>query len=109
MGKLEKEAGKRLLQCHLCRTEWPFKRLECPFCGNDDQNELRFFSDQGDPAHRVDVCDQCKMYLKIVDARKTEDETVLLVENLATAHLDIVAKGEGFRRDTNRPPGSQEG
>ena len=71
MGRLEKEIGKRVLQCHLCRTQWIFTRLECPFCGNSDQDKLRYFFDQEDPAHRVEVCDLCKMYLKTVDARET--------------------------------------
>lgn len=103
MGKLEQEVGKRLLQCHLCRTEWGFKRLECPFCGNSDQEKLRFFYDQEDSIHRVEVCDLCKAYLKTVDARKTEKAPTLFVEDLATLHLDIVAKREGFKREGNRP------
>lgn len=99
MAKLEQETGKRLLQCHLCRTQWSFKRLECPFCGNGDQGTLRFFYDQEDPLYRVDVCDECKAYLKTVDARQTNDEVVPLVENLATVHLDVIAAREGFRKE----------
>jgi formate dehydrogenase maturation protein FdhE len=37
-----------------------------------------------------------------VDARETEKEICLFVENIATLHLDLVAKNEGFVRDTNR-------
>ncbi len=102
MGKLDKETGKRTLQCHLCRTDWAFQRLQCPFCGTSDQEKLRFFWDQEDPAHRVEVCDLCKTYLKTVDARETDEGLSLLVENLATLHLDLVAKREGFERETNR-------
>jgi len=102
MGRLNKDTGKRYLQCHLCRTEWAFKRLECPFCGNDDQDKLRFFCDEDDRAHRVDVCDACKAYLKTVDARETEREPSLFVENLLTTHLDLVAMREGFHRETNK-------
>ena len=106
MGRLEKETGKRLLQCHLCRTEWAFKRLECPFCGNSNQEKLRFFCDQEDPAYRVEVCDLCKTYLKTVDAREVDKEVSLFVEDLATLHLDLVAEREGFRRGADRRSGS---
>jgi FdhE protein len=99
MAELEEEAGKRLLQCHLCRTEWSFTRLECPFCGNRDHETLRFFYDPEDLLHRVDVCDECKAYLKTVDSRKTNDEVILLVEDLTTVHLDVIAAREGFRRE----------
>jgi FdhE protein len=102
MGKLEKETGKRVLQCHQCRTEWPFKRLTCPFCGNNEQGKQRYFLDKDDKSCRVEVCDECKAYIKAVDARETEKEICLFVENIATLHLDLVAKNEGFVRDTNR-------
>lgn len=102
MGQLDKETGKKHLQCHLCRTNWEFGRLECAFCGNTDQEKLRYFFDEEDTVHRVEVCDGCRAYLKIVDMRNMIDDTTLVVENLATLHLDIVAKREGFFRDTNR-------
>ena len=102
MGKLEQEAGKRLLGCHLCRTEWVYKRLECPFCGNSDQEKLRFFYDEANPVYRVEVCDRCKTYLKTVDTRERAKKVILFIENLATVDLDLVAKREGFRRETTR-------
>ena len=102
MGKLAPETGKRLLQCHLCRIEWEAKRIECPFCGNEDQQRLRFFSDDEDPDHRVEVCDVCKRYLKVVDLRKGWRDVSLVAEHLATLHLDVVAEREGFRRESAR-------
>ena len=102
MGRLDKEAGKRLLQCYLCRAEWAFKRLECPFCGSSVQEKLRYFSDEKDPSRRVEVCDVCRKYLKTVDTREMKKECTLFVENLATIHLDMVARDEGFERETNR-------
>ena len=102
MGMLEKETGKRFLQCHLCRTEWTFKRLECPFCGSDEQAKQRFFQDEDDSVYRVDVCDECKRYLKTVDGRKSETANSLFVENLATIHLDLIAEQEGFHAGANR-------
>jgi FdhE protein len=102
MARLADETGQRFLGCYLCRTEWPFKRLECPFCGCTEQAKLRYFYDDQDPCYRVEVCDQCKTYLKTVDARKANREICLFVENLASLHLDLVARKEGFCRDTNR-------
>ncbi len=102
MGRLAKETGKKYLQCYLCRANWEFGRLECTFCGNTDQDKLRYFYDEEDPFHRVEVCDTCKGYIKIVDTRNMIDDGVLVVENLATLHLDLAAKREGFRRDTNK-------
>ena len=96
MGRLDRETGKKLLQCHLCRTEWAFGRVHCPFCDNKDQTKLHFLSAEGDAAHRVEVCDVCKRYLKTVDGRRSKRELELVVENMAAMHLDRVADREGF-------------
>ena len=102
IGMLETESGSKQLQCCLCRTQYRAKRVECPFCGNDDQDTLRFFYDEEDPRHRVESCGKCGAYLKVVDCRKSQAPGTLWVENLATIHLDFVAAEEGFHRDTNR-------
>jgi FdhE protein len=104
MGRLEEETGKRWLQCGLCATEWAFKRVGCPFCGNEDQDKLRFFCDGDDQGYRVEVCDGCRRYLKIADARKLAGDVWLPVEDLVTIHLDLVAQGEGYRRGPGGVP-----
>jgi hypothetical protein len=98
MARLEAEVGGRFLQCSLCLTEWSYKRLGCPACGIEDQERLRFFTDEKDETYRVDVCDACKAYLKTVDERKVDGEVCLPVDHLATIHLDLVAEREGYHR-----------
>jgi len=95
--RLEEETGKRWLFCSLCHTGWVFKRMVCPFCENNDQESLRYFFVENDEAHRIDVCDKCKRYIKTIDSRKIEDVMNLFVENLSTLELDIVADKDGFR------------
>ncbi len=100
MAKFEREAGRRILHCPLCDSEWAFRRLQCPFCLNDDQNSLRFFFvDQKSP-YRVDVCDECGRYMKTVDERKLEEgqKVRFAVEDMATIDLDMAAWEEGFRK-----------
>ena len=96
MARLERETGRKWLFCWLCHSEWLFRRLECPFCGNNNQESLRYFYLEDEEAYRVDVCDRCKRYTKTVDARKTESIRSLFVEDLATLPLDMVAEKEGF-------------
>jgi len=96
MARLDKETGRKWLFCSLCRTEWPFRRLECPFCGNNNQESLRYFYSKDEGVYRVDVCDRCKRYTKTIDARKAESLRNLFVEDLATLLLDMVAEKEGF-------------
>ncbi len=37
------EDGKRYLFCHQCGFKWNFRRIKCPFCGNDEQQSLAYF------------------------------------------------------------------
>jgi FdhE protein len=107
MEKLRRDDGKRVLWCGLCSTQWPYKRIMCPFCGNEDHNSLRYFFTEGDSSSdktrfRVDVCDKCKKYIKTIDERKMpEDETPdFSKENINTLYLDILAQKDGYQSPT---------
>ncbi len=99
MAKLQREDGKRMLECSLCDTQWAFERLRCPLCGNEDQDTLGFFFVEGDSACRVDKCDKCKRYIKTVDERKRAEDKAraLAVEDVATLYLDMLAEKEGYQ------------
>jgi FdhE protein len=90
------EQGARWLKCSRCDTEWVFQRLQCPYCDNQDQNDLTYFTDDRG-LYRLYVCERCKGYLKAVDLRKTESEVLLPLERLYTLDLDRQAVERGYR------------
>lgn len=96
-AKLREADGARIIECWLCATQWQFPRIKCPFCSSEDQEMLRFFYLEGDEGLRMQVCDECGRYFKVVDTREMKREVVLSVQNLATLHCDAVAKSEGYR------------
>ncbi|MGB7061022.1 MAG: formate dehydrogenase accessory protein FdhE [Candidatus Zixiibacteriota bacterium] len=105
--RLMRDDGKRMLRCSLCGTEWYFKRIMCPFCGNEDHDSLRYFFVEEDSAteknaFRVDVCDKCKIYIKTLDERKLPEteKPDLYLENLNTIYLDILAQKDGYESPT---------
>jgi len=92
---LDKEDGARWLLCSRCNAEWLFQRLECPYCGSEDQNTLAYFTnDEG--LYRLYVCEQCKQYLKAIDLRQAESEVSLPLERLLTLDLDAQAQERGY-------------
>jgi len=95
IGQIRGEEG-RFLFCNQCGFEWHFLRIKCPFCGNEEQQSLAYFTVEGDEQYRVDVCNECKRYIKIVDFRESKREANLDVEDIATLHLDILANEEGY-------------
>lgn len=96
IGELKEEEGKRFLFCNQCGYEWHFRRIKCPFCGNDEQQTLAYFSIEGDDKYRVDVCNVCNRYIKMVDFRNSEEEADMDIEDIATLHLDMLANDEGY-------------
>ncbi len=97
MARLTQKNGKRILFCPLCYTEWPFDRLRCPFCESDGEPRLRYFTVNDDEAHRVYCCDKCHRYIKTVDERILGHRADLLVEDVITFHLDVMAEEQGFQ------------
>lgn len=96
IGEIREEEGRRYLFCTQCGFEWRFRRIKCPFCGNEEQQTLAYFTIEGEEKYRVDVCHECKRYIKIVDFREMKEEANLDVEDIATLHLDMLANEEGY-------------
>ena len=96
IGEIRDEEGTRYLFCNQCGFEWSFLRIKCPFCSNEEQQTLAYFTIEADERYRVDVCNACKRYIKIVDFRETDRKADLDVEDIATLHLDMLANDEGY-------------
>ncbi len=92
---LDKETGARWLICSRCDARWLFQRLQCPYCGNQDQNELAYFTDE-DELYRLYVCERCKGYLKAIDLRKAKSEFLVPLERVLTLEMDRQAREEGY-------------
>lgn len=93
----EGDGGKRFLLCSFCVTEWEFRRVLCPVCGEVDYQKLPRYSAEDMPAVRVESCDTCKHYLKSVDLTR-EGRAVPIVDELATVSLDLWAVERGYKK-----------
>lgn len=93
---LHRETTARWLVCSRCDTPWVYQRLQCPYCGNQDQNKLAFFTDEPG-RYRLYVCDTCHRYLKAVDLRQVQAEPLFALERLLTLDLDQQARSRGYR------------
>lgn len=96
MAGFEK-TGKRYLHCELCGQEWPFPRIQCPFCSTTEQEQLGYFEAEEEEGFRVYFCRECLRYIKTIDKKTFEEAAPLELENLATLHLDLLAQENGFK------------
>lgn len=95
-ASLDRERGARWLLCSRCDAQWLFQRLQCPYCGTQDQDALAYFTN-GDGLYRLYVCQQCQSYLKTIDLRRTEAEILLPLERVLTLDMDRQGQEKGYR------------
>jgi len=97
----EGDGAKRWLLCSLCSTEWQFRRVLCPGCGEQDKDKLPIYTAAQFDAVRVDACDTCHTYLKSVDLTK-DGHAIPVVDEIATVALNIWAEEHGYAKlETN--------
>ena len=93
----EGDGGKRFLLCSLCSTEWEFRRLLCPECGEEDKEKLPVYTAEEFPHVRVEACDTCRVYMKAIDLTKN-GLAVPEVDELASIALDLWAREKGYTK-----------
>lgn len=94
-----REDGSRHLRCLQCGASWRVRRLYCPSCGNEDHATLCTLYEEGRrQTRRVEACERCRRYVKVVAAASPTPAEMLAVEDLATAPLDVIARERGFVR-----------
>jgi FdhE protein len=91
------DGGRRSLLCGFCLTEWEFRRVVCPGCGEQDHAKLPVYTAESFPHIRVECCDTCRTYLKSIDLTKNGLADPL-VDELAFVPLDLWAQERGYAK-----------
>jgi formate dehydrogenase maturation protein FdhE len=113
----------RFLLCSRCSASWPFARMTCPGCAENDTENLLHFSEIGAleaeatgktvrgadaeikaraseatmPHVAVDACSSCNRYLLSIDTRR-ERRAVPIVDELAALPLYLYASERGLTK-----------
>jgi FdhE protein len=93
---------ERRLRCGCCGTDWRLPVLRCAFCGELDHHLLGSLLPEGDEQRRrIETCESCHGYLKVVMTLGALSPHVLAFQDLATVHLDLAAQGRGYSRPSS--------
>lgn len=95
LGELDGEGGQ-WVHCRWCWHRWPIDRLGCPSCHNRNTESLRYRFSDAEPEYRLNLCDRCKHYLKVVDTRKLARGFYPPLEQVVSLHLDMMAVEDGY-------------
>ncbi|PYN83001.1 MAG: hypothetical protein DMD96_04110 [Candidatus Rokuibacteriota bacterium] len=91
--------GARHLRCGCCGGDWRTEWLRCPFCGEDDHEELgSLVSPDSLPRQTIEVCDRCGGYVKTITTLTPMRPEHVVLQDLATLVLDVVALEHDYRR-----------
>jgi FdhE protein len=93
----EGDGAKRSLICSLCATEWNFRRVACPNCGEENKDRLPVYLADAIDYVRVDACDSCHTYMKSIDLTKN-GHAVPVVDEIATISLNLWAQENNYQK-----------
>jgi FdhE protein len=93
----EGEGARRSLLCSFCLCEWAFRRVLCPWCGEEDKGKLPRYSAADCAYVHVEACDTCQHYVKAVDMT-INGHAVPVVDEVALAVLDVWANEHGYTK-----------
>ena len=91
----------RRLRCGRCASEWTVQWLYCIYCGERNHERLGALApDEPGEVIRVETCASCRGYLKSFATLQGFSPFELLLQDLETVELDLVALDRGYHRPT---------
>jgi FdhE protein len=94
----------RTFCCSYCEYTGPWHRIGCPNCRNRDPQGLGIIEIEEEKGFRVDLCSECKSYVKTANDYLLGDYTPDLID-IVSIPLDIIAQSKGYRRRSPNPIG----
>jgi FdhE protein len=89
----------RRLRCGRCAADWEVAWLYCIYCGETDHNRLgSLATDERGEQDKVETCSTCHGYLKSLPSLQGFSPLELLLHDLETIELDLVALDRDYRR-----------
>ncbi len=85
-------AVNRFLHCAFCGSRWTAPGLTCPHCESNESGEAKYYYSTKEADLRIDFCNACRHYLKVVKAEKNVPALYVGLELLTCAHLDEIAQ-----------------
>jgi FdhE protein len=87
----------RRLRCGRCAAEWEVQWLCCIYCGENQHELLGMLEpDQKREQLKVETCGTCRGYLKSIASLQGFSSMELLLQDLETVELDLVALERGY-------------
>lgn len=92
-------ARDQFLRCGRCAAGWAFGHRRCAYCGNREEGTQSYFAAEREREMRkATTCDRCHGYLKTQTTLGPLDAADVLLHDLESLDLDVVALEHGYAR-----------
>ena len=88
---------RRFMHCAFCGSRWEVPVLKCPACDSDRPGDAKYYFTPEEPELRIDFCESCKRFVKVVNADRIRGRFHVGLELLTTAHLDAIAQDKHLK------------
>jgi FdhE protein len=89
----------RYFRCGRCAGEWLVNCLVCAYCGMTDHEQLvSLIPEQGGTTRVIEACKRCLGYVKTFTLLQASPAARIILDDLASVDLDIVALEQGYKR-----------
>jgi formate dehydrogenase maturation protein FdhE len=96
-GGVVRSGRQRFMHCPFCGTRWLVPVMQCPTCCSTTPGDAKYLFTDEEPELRIDFCESCNHYIKVVDTDKTAGRLHIGLELLASVHLDTIAQDKSLR------------
>jgi FdhE protein len=97
LGEYRGLEQSRFLRCGVCAAEWEIDRIVCPMCDNRAFHDFLSLSVEGEATHqRAVACARCHTYVKQIATLGPIPPPQLVVSDLATLDLDLIAAERSY-------------
>jgi FdhE protein len=89
----------RHFRCGGCGSAWQAHCLSCPYCGITDHEELvSLVPEKSGSNAMIEACKHCFGYVKSFTLLQGSPPARVLLDDLASVHLDVAAVERGYKR-----------
>ena len=83
----------RRLRCGRCAADWRLAWLQCAYCGERRHERLGSLVSEGQvDGRKIEICTECRGYMKSVSTLEPLTPAGVLLTDLETVELDLVAR-----------------
>ena len=90
--------GRHALRCSFCAASWEVSSYRCIYCSNDSDAFVTAAPNAEDAGRRLQMCNACGGYLKVLDLTAPTEFPLVAIEDLASMDLDMAAIERKYMR-----------